>query len=129
MKIHNILHYKTIFKIIRCQCKTDCSSRRSGCRPKICPIFMLLVLVKKQTVETLKILVIFHMLKKTSVIMNQNTNATNHWTESTLTMLHAQNTYVIYRLSNWPAFEIYKIYKCSTIKLKITSMDLEFCNI
>ena len=69
------------------------------------------------------------MLKKTSVIMNQNTNATNQWTESTLTMLHAQNTYVIYRLSNWPAFEIYKIYKCSTIKLKITSVDLEFCNI
>ena len=62
----------------------------------ISPVLMLVVLVKKQTVETLKILVIFQMKKKTSVITDQNKNSSNHRRESTLTLLHAENTNIIY---------------------------------
>ena len=36
------------------------------------------------------------MMKKTSVIMDQNKNSSNRRRESTLTVLHAKNAYVIH---------------------------------
>ena len=62
----------------------------------ICPVVVLAVLVKKQTAEILKILVIFQMMKKTSVIMDQNKNSSGRKRESTLALLHAKNIYVIH---------------------------------
>ena len=65
--------FQSILKIIRCQCKTDCSSRDADAKKTICLVLMYMVLVQEETVETLKILVYFQMMKKTSVIMDPNT--------------------------------------------------------
>ena len=66
--------YQSILKIIRCQCKTDCSSRRCGCQKNNLPCtYVYGSCLEKKTVETLKILVYFQMMKKTGVIMDPNT--------------------------------------------------------
>lgn len=62
----------------------------------ICPALMPVVRFKKQTAEALKILVIFKMMKKASVIIDQNKNSSDHRRKSTLTLFHAKNTYIIH---------------------------------
>ena len=56
----------------------------------ICPLLTLVVLVRTQTLKTLKILVIFQMMKKTSFIMDQNKNSSDYRRKSTSPLLHAK---------------------------------------
>ena len=86
---------KSIFKIIRCQCKTDCSNWQCGCQKKnnLPCTYACGSLSKNKTIETLAILVFFQIMKKTSVIIDQNNNSGDHRRESTLTLLHGKSTY------------------------------------
>ena len=72
--------FQSILKIIRCQCKTDCSSRRCGCQKNNLPCtYVYGSCLEKKTEETLKILVYFQMMKKTGVIMDPNTEQNQPW--------------------------------------------------
>ena len=103
---------QSILKIIRCQCKTDCSSRRYRCRKNNLTCSYACWSCRETNCRNIENTCDFSDDEKTSVIMDQNKNSSDHERESTLNLLHAKNTYRIHctmlvhedRLHNWTAF-------------------------
>ena len=83
--------FQSILKIIRCQCKTDCSSRRCGCQKNNLPCTYVYCSCLERNCRN---------IENTCVFSDDEENwcyyGSKHRTESTLTLLPAKNTDIIH---------------------------------